>query len=171
MTQHSTTNAREADAQTDTPSKAPTLAEMTPDAAKRLRDALTAAGLRYTTQRAAVFAYLEWARSHPTAEEIYLAVRDDVPRISLATVYNALDALVEVDLATRMEGVNHTARYDSCHDEHYHLRDTATGEIHDLTTPYDPELLDRLDPQLRKQLASQGFEVTGYRLEVIGRSR
>ena len=143
---------------------------MTPQAAGRLRDALTDAGLRYTTQRAAVFTYLESARCHPTAEEIYQAVRDEVPRISLATIYNALDALVDVNLAVRLDGPNNTARYDSCREQHYHLRDTATGEIHDLTTPYDPQLLDRLDPALRKRLAGDGFEVTGYRLEVLGRS-
>ena len=143
---------------------------MTPAAAQRLRDALADAGLRYTTQRAAVFAYLEWSRAHPTADEIFQAVRDDVPQISLATVYNALDALVEVNLATRLEGTNNTARYDSCRDEHYHLRDTATGEIRDLETPFDPELIDRLDPALRKRLQREGFEVTGYRLEVLGRS-
>ena len=144
------------------------LSEMTPETAQRLRDVLAAAGCRYTTQRAAVYAFLEAARSHPTADEVYRAVRDDVPRISLATVYNALDTLVEVKLATRMEGQNNTARYDSCRDEHYHLRDTTTGEIRDLTTPHDPQLIDRLDPKLREQLASQGFEITGYRLEVLG---
>ncbi|MCG8584114.1 MAG: transcriptional repressor [Pirellulales bacterium] len=150
---------------------APTLAEMTPEAALRLRESLSTAGLRYTTQRAAVFAYLEWARCHPTADEIYQAVRDEVPQISLATVYNALEALVDVNLATRLDGTNNTARYDSCREQHYHLRDTETGEIRDLSTPYDPELLDRLDPKLRKQLESEGIEVTGYRLEVLGRSR
>ena len=147
------------------------LSEMTPESAERLREALATAGCRFTTQRAAVYAYLEGARSHPTAEEVFQAVRDDVPQISLATVYNALETLVQVRLATRMEGSNNTARYDSCRDEHYHLRDTATGEIRDLETPYDPKLLDQIDPKLREKLDREGFEVTGYRLEVLGKFR
>jgi Fe2+ or Zn2+ uptake regulation protein len=147
------------------------LGEMSQASARRLRDALTAAGLRYTTQRAAVFAYLDCIRSHPTAEEIYQAVRDDVPQISLATVYNALDTLVAVKLATRIDGAHHTARYDATRDQHYHLRDTATGEIRDLDTRFDPELLDRLDPKLRDRLAREGFSVSGYRLEVLGKFR
>ena len=52
---------------------------------------LEAAGCRYTTQRAAVFGFLERVKTHPTAEEVYLAVRRALPRISLATVYKALE--------------------------------------------------------------------------------
>ncbi len=144
---------------------------MTPASAALLRNALARAGCRYTTQRAAVYAYLAGARSHPTADDVYRAVREDVPQISLATVYNALETLVEVQLATRLEGTNNTARYDSCREDHYHLRDTATGEIRDLETPFDAELLDLIDPKLRETLDRDGFEVTGYRLEVLGQFR
>ena len=53
-------------------------------------------------ERAAVYGYLEKVKSHPTAEEVYRAVRRDMPRISLATVYKALEALVESRLATKL---------------------------------------------------------------------
>jgi len=38
----------------------------------------------------------------------------------------------------------------------------------DLPTPYDPELIDKLDPELTGRLQRQGFHVTGYRLELVG---
>jgi Fe2+ or Zn2+ uptake regulation protein len=53
-------------------------------------------------------------------------------------------------------------------DAHYHVRCQETGQIIDLPTPFDPQLLDKLDPQLGETLRRQGFQVAGYRLEVLG---
>lgn len=136
-----------------------------------VRRALEAAGCRYTLQRGAVFAFLETVESHPTAEEVYQEVRRGLPNISLATVYKALEALVAARLASKLTNGDGSARYDCRGDSHYHLRDVATGEVRDLATPFDPELLKKLDPQLPERLAKDGFEVTGYRLEVLGRFR
>jgi Fe2+ or Zn2+ uptake regulation protein len=134
-----------------------------------VRNALEAAGCRYTTQRAAVLAYLEQVESHPTAEEVYRAVRRRLPKISLATVYKALEALVDAELATKLTNGDGSARYDCRSEDHYHLRDVATGEIRDLPVEFDPNLLAKLDPALVDRLAGSGFQVTGYRLEVLGR--
>ena len=40
--------------------------------------------------------------------------------------------------------------------------------VHDLPTRFDPELISRLDPGLTQDLKEQGFQVTGYRLELVG---
>jgi Fe2+ or Zn2+ uptake regulation protein len=144
---------------------------LAPQRAEVVRSALEAAGCRYTLQRGAVFAFLEAVESHPTAEDVYQAVRRGLPNISLATVYKALEALVAARLASKLTNGDGSARYDCRGDSHYHLRDVATGEVRDLTTPFDPELLKKLDPQLPERLAADGFEVTGYRLEVLGRFR
>jgi Fe2+ or Zn2+ uptake regulation protein len=134
-----------------------------------VRQALEDAGCRYTAQRAAVFDYLERVKSHPTAEEVYRAVRRRLPKISLATVYKALEALVEARLATKLTNGDGSARYDCRGEDHYHLRDVATGEIRDLPVVFDPDLLAKIDPRLVERLSGAGFEVTGYRLEVLGR--
>lgn len=134
-----------------------------------VRQALEDAGCRYTAQRAAVFDYLGKVTSHPTAEEVYRAVRRRLPKISLATVYKALEALVEARLATKLTNGDGSARYDCRGEDHYHLRDVATGEIRDLPVEFDPDLLAKIDPRLVERLSGAGFEVTGYRLEVLGR--
>ena len=36
------------------------------------------------------------------------------------------------------------------------------------SVPFDQHLLDKIDPTLIDRLRQQGFEVTGYRLEVLG---
>jgi Fur family peroxide stress response transcriptional regulator len=134
----------------------------------QLRDALEKAGWRCTRQRAAVFAYLASVESHPTAEQVYTAVRRQIPNISLATVYKALEALVDARLAAKLPDTEGPTRYDGHSEAHYHLRCTETGEVRDLDLPYDPALFDKLAPQLLEDLRRQGFHVTGHRLELLG---
>lgn len=134
-----------------------------------LRRALDQAGWRFTRQRAAVYDYLRSQDSHPTAEEVYRAVRQGLPNISLATVYKALEALVDSHLAAKLANADGPARFDCRCDAHYHLRCTETGQVRDLEIPFDPCLLDKLDPNLRESLRRQGFEVADYRLELLGR--
>jgi Fe2+ or Zn2+ uptake regulation protein len=139
------------------------------DGANDFRRALAAGGRRCTRQREAVFACLREAEGHPTAEQVFASVRRALPSISLATVYKALEALVEAGLAARLAGGPGPARYDGRGDAHYHLRCEATGEVFDLPLPYDPGLPDRLAPDLAEVLRRQGFEVTGHRLELLAR--
>jgi Fe2+ or Zn2+ uptake regulation protein len=134
-----------------------------------LRQALEKAGRRFTRQRAAVSTYLKSVQTHPTAEQVFAAVRREIPNISLATVYKALEALVEVGVAARLVSDDGTSRYDGRSDAHYHLRCLATGQVRDLPLAYDPQLLDRLAPELAEWLRQQGFELSGHRLELIGR--
>jgi Fe2+ or Zn2+ uptake regulation protein len=91
-------------------------------------------------------------------------------RIRRPNNYNALEALVDARLATKITSGDGCARYDCRGEDHYHLRDVETGEVRDLPAPFDQQLLEKLDPQLVDRLAQQvGFQVTGYRLEVLGR--
>ncbi len=133
-----------------------------------LRQALEAAGWKYTRQRAAVYDHLCRVHGHPTAEEVYQSVRVDVPAISLATVYKALEALTASGLAAKIAAADGSARYDARRDHHYHLRDLRSGAVEDLETPFVPDLIDRLDPGLSQQLQGRGFKITGYRLELVG---
>jgi Fe2+ or Zn2+ uptake regulation protein len=139
-----------------------------------LRLALERAGWRFTRQRAEVFACLRSVDSHPTAEQVFAAVRQKIPNVSLATVYKALEALCGAGLAARLtcdDEAGGPVRYDGRPEAHYHLRCEHTGQVCDLELPYDPQLLDRLAPGLIQRLRGEGFEILGHRLEVIGRFR
>jgi Fe2+ or Zn2+ uptake regulation protein len=131
---------------------------------------LEGAGMRCTPQRLAVYDHLTRAEHHPTAEDVFRAVRAAVPRISLATVYKALEALVETGVAAKIpaQAGDAGARYDARCDPHYHFRCLRTGAVHDLPTHFDPDLVAKLDPLLAEYLGRQGFRVTGYRLELVG---
>jgi Fe2+ or Zn2+ uptake regulation protein len=142
------------------------------DGEATLRRALEQAGWRFTRQRAEVFAYLRGVECHPTAEQVFVAVRRLLPSISLATVYKALEALVDSGLAARLaDDTGGPVRYDGRPEAHYHLRCERTGQVRDLQLPYDPGLIERLAPRLIDELRRQGFEIRGHRLEVLGQFR
>lgn len=137
-----------------------------------LRAALEASGWRYTRQRQAVYDFLCGAapHHHPTAEEIFSGVRHAIPRISLATVYKGLEALEACGVVTRLTGETgrDSARFDARAERHYHLRCLRSGQVEDLPTPYDADLIAKLDPDLAETLHRKGFHLTGYRLELVG---
>ena len=130
-----------------------------------LRRALRERGVQLTSQRAAVFDYLSNFEHHPTAEEIYLAIKPKLPRISLATVYKNLEALTKCEVISKLTYGDGAARYDIRTDHHHHTRCVACGKVWDLEAAESSAWLKGLKPP------QAGFEVKDYRLEILGHCR
>ncbi|HEX6940873.1 MAG TPA: transcriptional repressor [Longimicrobiales bacterium] len=131
------------------------------DAEAVLRRALESNGQRYTEQRAAVYRHLLQTDRHPTADDVFTAVRAEIADISLATVYKALETLVGCGLAVKLTYGDGSARYDGRTDPHPHARCLTCGAVLDVPGRLDPEALSGLGPV-------PGFAVAGYRLELVG---
>ncbi|MFS8639197.1 MAG: transcriptional repressor [Gemmatimonadota bacterium] len=139
-----------------------TPARMSPAEAEAvLRRALESTGQRFTEQRAAVYRYLLETDRHPTADDVFTAVRAEIPDISLATVYKSLETLVGCGLAVKLTYGDGSARYDGRTDPHPHARCLSCGAVLDVPGKLEAEALERLGPV-------EGFEVEGYRLELVG---
>lgn len=128
----------------------------------QLRQALEASGQRFTEQRAAVYRYLVGTDTHPTADEVLVAVRRDLPTISLATVYKSLETLVGCGLAVKLTYTDDSSRYDGRTDPHHHARCLACGRMTDVPGKLPQSELDRLRDR------APGFMVVGYRFELSG---
>lgn len=128
----------------------------------RLRAALHAQGHRFTEQRATIFRYLVGTKVHPTADEVFSAVRRSLPGISLATVYKSLEALVGCGLAVKLTYADDSARYDGRTDPHHHARCLVCDSVVDI-----PGEIAGSEVEAVRGRAS-GFMVTGYRLEFSG---
>lgn len=134
-----------------------------------LRAALRNAGQRYSKQREAIYLTLLSSGTHPTADDIYIMVRDRIPHVSLATVYKALESLVAAGLAAQVPGVTGPTRYDHSPVPHIHLRNLADGMLYDLPPEIERGALADLGAKLAGQLRSQmGFKMTGMSLEILG---
>lgn len=130
-----------------------------PDAlAQRLADS----GLRSTPQRELVFGELLRKRDHPTAEEVYARVRQDLPTISLATVYNCLETLVQCRLVRAVNFERGPTRYCPNLHPHAHFYDEQTGQTHDVDLP--PGLIDEV-----KRILPTGYDASS--VEIIFRGK
>lgn len=96
---------------------------------------LRALGLTPTIQRAAVLEYLEGTKSHPTADEVLVAIRKKYPSVSRATVYNTLEALTTAGAILKLSVDTPAARYDADIEPHGHFRCRVCGRLEDIDLP------------------------------------
>lgn len=130
----------------------------------RLQEAISTlkeSGVRITPQRHAVLEYLLNAMTHPTADEIYKALENKFPNMSVATVYNNLRVLKEVGLVRELPYGDSSSRFDCDMSKHYHIICSQCGKIVDFHYPS----LDEVE-SLAEQVT--GFNVSHHRLEVYG---
>jgi Fur family peroxide stress response transcriptional regulator len=97
-----------------------------------IEDSFRRAGLRCTPQRYGVMEFLIRQPVHATADEIHRALNRNDPKISRATVYNSLRALIEAGLVREviMEGV--AARFDGKVHRHHHFICDRCGSVEDI---------------------------------------
>ena len=109
----------------------PTATPLPETLSQRLADS----GLRSTPQREFVYNVLLKKRDHPTADEVFARVKAELPTISLATVYNCLETLVQCDLVRAVNFERGPTRYCPNLRPHAHFHDEQTGKTHDIDLP------------------------------------
>src|SRR5579862_1091127 len=125
-----------------------------------LVELLHSRGQRVTSQRLVILRELRRRRQHATAEEIHRAVHDELPGISVPTIYATLDLFVELGLARRIEtGV--AALYDAGLEPHQHAVCRRCGKVQDVEGRLNASAL------LGRARAS-GFQPQGAELVITG---
>jgi Fur family peroxide stress response transcriptional regulator len=102
---------------------------------ERLSERLTTGGFRFTPQREHVYSVLLQKRDHPTAEEVFMRTKREIPDISMATVYNCLDALVKCGLVRQVTLERGAARFCPNMQEHCHFYCDACESVFDIGLP------------------------------------
>src|ERR1700758_4050723 len=100
--------------------------------ADTIKRSLEESGLRCTTQRYAVMAFLMDQPGHPTAAEIFEAVNRVDPRSSKATTYNNLRDLVQAGLVREVAMEGRAARFDAKGMRHHHFICDRCGNVEDM---------------------------------------
>lgn len=134
----------------------------TPPETGDLNRTLADSGLRATPQREIIFQTLVEERDHPTAEELFNRVKGRVPSISLATVYNCLETLVQCNLVKPVNFERESTRYCPNRHEHAHFHDEATGRVRDVNLPTG--LIEQL-----KAVLPSGFTLDHLEINFRGR--
>ena len=94
-----------------------------------VREKLRRSGYTLTSQRRAVLEALSKAKGHPSAEDVYLIVKRENPRVALGTVYQALSVLEEVGVISSKHWAESPTRYDLNVEPHLDIRCTSCGEV------------------------------------------
>lgn len=87
---------------------------------------------RNTRQKAAVLAAVRSADHHPDAKWVYEKVSEEIPNVSLGTVYRVLAALSEEGLIREYRQAEGPSLYDPNTEEHYHIHCIHCGRIEDV---------------------------------------
>ena len=88
--------------------------------------------VRMTPQRRAVYKALMESHEHPTVRDLYEIAKQKLPGISLATIYNSLQALMQVGLVNEHRVTSGAARYCINKQPHVHLLDEDSGLMMDV---------------------------------------
>lgn len=87
-------------------------------------------------QRDAILRVLQGTVSHPTADWIYDRVREEIPSISLGTVYRNLAVLTESGIILKLDVGDGTDHFDANSRPHYHLFCQTCKNVIDIRLPY-----------------------------------
>jgi Fur family transcriptional regulator, peroxide stress response regulator len=128
------------------------------DSTEALAQRLSHSGLRSTPQREVIYSVLLKKRDHPTAEDVFARAKPEMPMISLATVYNCLETLVQCDLVRAVHFERGPTRYCPNLHPHAHFHDEQTGATHDIELPSG--LLDQVKSVLPPHFDASSVEIT-----------
>ncbi|MFZ5923413.1 MAG: Fur family transcriptional regulator [Chloroflexota bacterium] len=127
-----------------------------------LTQSLKHAGMRLTPQRTAICRLLAESEAHPTAAMIYDELKPRFDSLSLATVYNTLDALVRLGAVNALGGAgDDSVHYDAETEPHVNLACLSCNKIVDIPS----EHVTHLDTEIT---AATGYKLLGARVLYYG---
>jgi Fe2+ or Zn2+ uptake regulation protein len=100
--------------------------------------------IKVTPQRLEILKYLDENRVHPTADQIYIGLKEKTPSLSKTTVYNSLHTLNKNEIIQSLSITGSELRYDFRTDVHHHFLCKKCGRIIDIDIgcPYMDDLLN-----------------------------
>ncbi len=90
--------------------------------------------LKYSKQRESILNYLVGRTDHPTAENVYIAIKQEFPNISLGTVYRNLSLLTELGEIQKISTGDGPDHFDAMVQPHLHFYCKKCACVSDLDT-------------------------------------
>ena len=98
----------------------------------QLRKRMFMNGMKHSKQRDAIYNELSLRKDHPTAEDLYFSVKNNIPNLSLATVYRNLTQLEQDGKIQRITSGT-SDRFDADISNHPHFVCVKCGRVIDVT--------------------------------------
>ncbi|NLD92856.1 MAG: transcriptional repressor [Fibrobacter sp.] len=116
---------------------------------------------RKSQQRERILEILKETKSHPTADWIYMKLKEEIPELSLGTVYRNLKVLMEQGLIQKLPFGSTFDRFEAKIAPHYHLVCEKCGVVEDFEMPQYSEI----NVQAEKMSA---FKISRHRIDFFG---
>ena len=116
---------------------------------------------RKSRQRERILDILRGTKSHPTADTIYLEMKDEFPDLSLGNVYRNLNILVDTGRIQRLDFGSTFNRFDGNCETHSHFICEKCSAVSDL------EISENFNPEDFIKNSS-GKKVKSFTLEFFG---
>ena len=116
---------------------------------------------RYSRQRERIYQAVHASREHPSAQMVYDLLREELPRLSLGTVYRNLKQLSEEGLIKSVGVVDGQERFDARISPHSHFVCNQCGAVQDLPNCVSEETIAPLGEEY-------GFVEQSYELHIYG---
>lgn len=129
---------------------------------KPVLERLKERGIQPSAQRLAVAEYVLTTDAHPSADQVWSAVRRKLPVLSRATVYNTLNLFVKKGLLRELVLAEGRVVFDPNLEPHHHFIDDDTGQI--LDVPWSAVQVGDVDHL-------EGLCVREYQVVMRGRRR
>ncbi|MGE5614502.1 MAG: Fur family transcriptional regulator [Bacillota bacterium] len=104
---------------------------------EHIKQLLKEKNISLSYQRLKVLEYLAQNRCHPTVEQIFTGLQNDIPTLSKTTIYNTLRILEESGLVRVITIEDNETRYDIDTKNHGHFKCESCGKIFDFTIDMD----------------------------------
>jgi Fur family ferric uptake transcriptional regulator len=135
------------------------------DWSARALESLQAQGLRNGGARRAVVEHLGREVCCTSAQEIFGGIRSHGGRVGIASVYRALDQLVELDLVQRVELGDGITRFEPSHadgDHHHHLVCDDCGKVEPFSDPDLERALEQTASRLAYEMQAHEVVLHGH---------
>jgi Fe2+ or Zn2+ uptake regulation protein len=110
-----------------------------------LTNAFRAQGLKVTPQRQLLFRLLHDNEAHPSAEALFAVASEQMPGISLRTVYQTLNDLVAMGELRQLTLGGGSSRFDPNVGDHHHLVCSSCGDVRDVSVRGSGPTASQLD--------------------------
>ncbi|AYV65492.1 transcriptional repressor [Niallia circulans] len=102
---------------------------------ERAKNLLKEKNIRLTPQRLELINILSKDNKHWTVDEIYHVLNENMPSVSITTVYNNVHLFTELQLLKEIQFGEGLSKYEWKKEEHYHIVCSDCGEIVDIWYP------------------------------------
>lgn len=108
-------------------------------------------GHNYSSKREAIFKTIESTKSHPSAKWVYEQLKDEIPNLSLGTVYRNIALFKEQGKIIAVANIDGEERIDADISDHAHFVCERCHGVYDL-------FISEPSP-LEKELSHNGYEI------------